>query len=184
MARRARSTTGFTLIELMAVVAILGVLAAIAIPSLQGYARRARTSEAVQNLNTLYGSASALYLAERVTRGVTATVVTACVAEPTPTTPTTPGTSKQRFNSIGGFDELGFKLADFVYFGYGISSIGTAGSISCFADARPTNQVYTFYAHGDLDGDGTLSTFELAVGASEANQLLHARGLYISNEIE
>jgi type IV pilus assembly protein PilA len=184
MARRARRTTAFSLIELMAVVAILGVLAAIAIPSLQGYARRARTSEAVQNLNTLYGSASALYLAERVTRGVTATVVTACVAEPTPTTPAVPNANKQQFVASGGFLELGFKLADYVYFGYGISSIGAPGSISCFAGARPTNQVYTFYAHGDLDGDGTQSTFELAVGASEANQLLHARGLYISQEVE
>src|SRR5436190_12706281 len=130
MARRARRTTAFTLIELMAVVCILGVLAAIAIPSLQGYARRARTSEAVQNLNTLYGSASALYLAERVTRGVTATVVTACVAEPTPTTPLVPNQSKQQFVAIGGFLELGFKLADYVYFGYGISSVGAVGSIS------------------------------------------------------
>jgi type IV pilus assembly protein PilA len=184
MARRPRRTTAFTLVELMAVVAILGVLAAIAIPSLQAYARRARTSEAVQNLNTLYGSASALYLAERVTRGVTATVVTACVVQPTPTTPSVPSATKQPFVAIGGFVELGFNLADFVYFGYGISSIGAPGSISCFADARPTNAVYTFYAHADLDGDGTLSTFELAVGASEANQLLHARGLYIANEVE
>jgi type IV pilus assembly protein PilA len=184
MARRARKTTAFTLIELMAVVCILGVLAAIAIPSLQGYARRARTSEAVQNLNTLYGAASALYLAERVTRGVTATVVTSCVVEPTPTTPAVPNQGKQQFIPTGGFLALGFKLADYVYFGYGISSIGAAGTITCFAGAQQTNNVYTFYAHGDLDGDGTQSTFELAVGASEANQLLHARGLYISNEVE
>jgi type IV pilus assembly protein PilA len=185
MSRRARSTTAFTLIELMVVVCILGVLASIAIPSLQAYARRAKTSEAVQNLGVLYGAASSLYEAERVTRGVTATTVTACVAGPTALNPSVPSMAKQKFTSTGGFKQLGFTLADYVYFGYGISSIGQGpDTITCFANARPTSEVYTFFAHGDLDGDSTQSTFELAVGVSEANQLVHARGLYISNETE
>jgi type IV pilus assembly protein PilA len=182
---RGTRRSAFTLIELMAVVAILGVLAAIAIPSLTGYMRKARASEAVQNLNTLYASASALYVWERATRGVSATTVTGCVAEPTALTPTVPKSSKQAFVPVGGFLQLGFRLADYVYFGYGISSIGLVGHISCFSSGVANNpNVYTFDAHGDLDGDGTLSTFELAVGADGSNQLYHARGMYILNEAE
>jgi type IV pilus assembly protein PilA len=177
--------SAFTLMELMVVVAILGVLAAIAIPSFVAYMRRARTSETVQNLNTMYGAASALFVWERATRGVTASVVTACVAEPTPITPSVPGRDKQQFVATGGFLQLAFRSPDYVYFGYGIASIGTPGQLSCFAGglgATPT--VYTFFANGDLDGDGILSTFELAVGSSEANQLYHSRGFYVVDELE
>ena len=185
MIRDRSQRSAFTLVELMAVVSILGILAAIAIPSFTGYMRRARASEAVQNLNTLYTAASALYVWERASRGVSATTVTGCVAEPTAFTPTVPKISKQSFVPVGGFVQLGFRFADYVYFGYGISSIGVAGRIACFSSGVANNpNVYTFIAHGDLDGDGTLSTFELAVGANDTNQLFHARGIYILNEVE
>src|SRR5690348_4755781 len=124
MAQRRARFHGFTLIELMVVVAILGVLAAIAVPSFVGYIRRSRTSEAVQTLGSLYGAASSLYVAEHAGRTVISTVVTACVAEPTALSPAAPGPAKQRFTGGAGFDQLGFKLADYVFYGYGITSIG------------------------------------------------------------
>ena len=34
-----------------------------------------------------------------------------------------------------------------------ITSIGNPGAITCFSGARPNNLVYTFFAHGDLDGE-------------------------------
>jgi prepilin-type N-terminal cleavage/methylation domain-containing protein len=179
-----RKTDAFTLIELMVVVVILGVLAAIAIPSFIGYVRRARTSEAVQTLGSMYGAASALYIAEHSGRQVASTVVTACVAESNALSPSAPTSFKQVFTGGAGFDELAFKLPDFVYYGYAFTSIGPPGGITCFADSGSLTDVYTFVAHGDLDSDGVLSTFELSVGANGANQLYHSRGFYVAKELE
>lgn len=176
---------GFTLIELMVVVAILGVLSALAIPAFVGYMRRARTAEALQTIQSIYASASALYVSERATRGITSTIVTACVAETTPLSPSNPGQDKQVFTGGPGFDQLAFKQADYVYFGYGIRSLAPAGSgIVCYTNPTGLTHVYTFFAEGDLDGDGTRSTFELAVGASGGYELYHARGFHVVNEIE
>lgn len=176
--------SGFTLIELMVVVLILGVLAAIAIPSMGSYINRSRASEASANLNALFKSAVAVYSSERATRGMAATVVSNCVAEPTPLYPSAPTSHKQAFSAIEGFDQLNFHIADYVYFGYGIQSIGSDGAVTCFASTTAREEVYTFFAHGDLNDNGTLSTFELAVGSDADNQLFHARGMYINNEVE
>src|SRR5262249_37029353 len=58
-----RRQAGFTLVELMVVVAIVSVLAAIAIPSFLKNARKAKTSEALVQLNRIY-SASRTYILE------------------------------------------------------------------------------------------------------------------------
>ena len=47
-ARQFRSTTGFTLIELMIVVAVLTILASVAYPSYTAYTKRAKRSDAQQ----------------------------------------------------------------------------------------------------------------------------------------
>lgn len=180
---RARQRPGFTLIELMIVVCILGVIASIAITSFGGYLRRARTAEAAQNLNALYKAAASLYMSERASRGISSTVVNNCVAESTTLTPAIPTGDKQRFIPVDGFLQLNFRIADYVYFGYGISSLGTAGSITCLSSPGSAS-IYTFVANGDLNDDGLLSTFEMAVSSDEANQLHHSRGLYIVNEPE
>ena len=184
MALPRSKTHAFTLIELMVVVAILGVLAAIAIPSFVGYVRRARTSEAVQTLGSLYTAAAALYVSEHGGRHVTSTVVTACVAESTALAPPNPGTAKQRFTGGTGFDQLAFKISDFVFYGYGISSVGQPGGITCSSNLSVATNVYTFYARGDLDGDGKQSTFELPIGSNGAHQLYHSRGIYIAYDNE
>jgi prepilin-type N-terminal cleavage/methylation domain-containing protein len=183
MSQRGGQRPGFTLIELMIVICILGVIASIAITSLGGYLRRARTAEASENLNALYKSAAALYMSERASRGISSTVVTNCVAEPTTLTPSAPSGDKQKFTPAAGFLQLNFRIADYVYFGYGISSVGQAGSITCLASPSSAS-IYTFFANGDLNDDDIMSTFEMAVTSDEANQLHHSRGLYIVNEPE
>lgn len=168
----------------MIVVAILGVLAAVAIPAFTGYQRRARTAEVPNNLNSLYKLATSLYASEYTGRGADATSVRSCIASPTGLTPASPGSTKQVFVAVEGFSQLGFTSSDPVYFGYEIASAGVVGDLYCASDHTSNQNLYTFSAHGDLDDDNEMSTFELSVSSDTNGQLRHAVGMYIVHEIE
>ena len=83
-----------------------------------------------------------------------------------------------KFTAGANSNALGFKIADFVYFGYGISN--ATGKCNNTANL----DVYTFVARGDLDADNVNSTFELATRVDTDMTLYHARGFYIKDEIE
>ena len=134
-------------------VAFIGILAAIAIPSFVGYTRRAKTSEARMNLSTLARAEASYY--ESVAGLVTS-------AGPMPAAP---GPTKQlpAFASDPGFSALGFAPPDPVYYSYSIlpDPSTPGGAILC--------------ATGDLDGDGSLSRFELRCrpdGSCESSPLI------------
>ena len=172
-----KKKAAFTLIELMIVVAILGILAAIAIPAFIGYVRRSKTAEATGNLSSLFKSAASYMNAERQGQGIAANNGAFCSVGTDTLTPS-PTPNKQLFNAGANAQALGFSIADFVYFGYGLT-----GSAKCGWGANQA-AVYTFFAQGDLDGDSIKSTFELAAGTDKDVTLYHAKGFYIVNEIE
>ncbi len=167
-----RQRHGFTLIELMIVVAIIGLLAAIAVPSFMKYLAKAKTGEAMTELEKIYNGARIYYTevdtyaqfpaSEPVTPAVS------CCASGGKCQPS------QALWDTPTWNALGFSVSDPHYFRYGFDSSGTMG------DAR-----FTAHAHGDLDCDGVYSTFTmLGWGQSMGRDMAGSAAIFRFDELE
>ena len=179
---------GFTLVELMVVVAILGILAVIAVPAFIKYMRRAKTTEAIDEIDKIYKGAAYYYTAPHVAitgsklqcqfpAVQTLTPATRCCQNDTDTD----GRCDTNMNlwNTPSWSALTFQVTDQVYYQYGFD---WNGQIKSAAQA-------TAWAQGDLDCDGTYSTFQrLIYGDPNATNTecaaVGASAFYVENETE
>lgn len=175
-----KNTKGFTLIELMIVVAIIGILAAVAIPAMMKYIRRSKTAEATMNIRKLFDSSVTYYEGEHATRtGAILPKQFPLAVAITPPATACNGNSSQKIAPTSEmwndatWQGLNFGVEDPFLFQYVYNSTGTG-----------TTSAFTAGAHGDLNCDATLSTFERVGSVDDENNINGGAGLFKANELE
>jgi len=193
MMKKMRNSKGFTLIELMIVVAILAILSVVAVPAFIKYMRKAKTSEAIDMLDKIYKGAADYYSTPRVQEATASKLDCQFPANQglTPIESSCCSSGEADSNNDDRCDAnpatwttltwsaLKFQITEEHYFLYSFDQNGEVG----------TGSQFTANAHGDLDCDEEVSTFQrYGKGDPAATKgecsIVSAAALFTQNETE
>lgn len=142
---------GFSIVEVMAVVVIFGIIATLAVAGVVKYLSRSKTPEATTTLAALENGSRVSFQVQQDTSGTgTGPFVHLFCSSATAKVPTAiPRAQRVMADwSAETWKCLKFTMTSQQYYQYDYQSSGAN-----------TGAVYYAYAYGDLDGDGTLSTY-------------------------
>jgi hypothetical protein len=176
--RARRGRTGWTLVQLSTCVAVGAVLLAAILPGLRARVRASRTTEAVTRLGELYRRTQTYWAGQQVGPVAPTRSTLHTLPPPAPLTPATVPPGVAALDPPNTWDAptwnaLEFRCTNPHYFSYAFDSAGEG-----------TSAWFTASAHGDLDGNGLLSTFERSGRADPALTLQPGLGLWIDHPTE
>lgn len=158
----------------VALVGVAVLLVVVAVPAFLKYIKRSKTSEATMNIRKLHDGSVAYFGAEH--HEVDGTLLPAQFPVSTPILPerVPPGAKVEApaFADVPTWQALRFSVTDPLFYAYQYDSDGTGNAGQ-----------FTASAFGDLDGDGTLSTFA-RFGTVVDMEVRGAAALFIQNEME
>jgi Tfp pilus assembly major pilin PilA len=165
----------------MIIVVIVALLATVSIPAYMRYIRQSKTVEAMDSLDKIKAGANAYFINERFddTGKQLPHTFPGHIVETPAGGPTTCCNSPGNRCSTGltvwnnaGWEDLKFIITDPHYYAYEFVGGNT-----------DTDSYYSAYAYGDLDCDGTYSTFEIK-GSVDKEGSIVIHGPVITREIE
>lgn len=157
----------FTPVELAIGVALAGSLAAVAVPAFFRELHASRFVEPTEGLARI-GAAAVAY-AE----------VNGRFPEAAPLTPPAPPRGKKEADAPGTWDVAAWKTLAFRP-----TAEGVPHAYAFSFESPNGGAAFVARAHGDLDGDGVLSTFEIRGTAKPGEKAAQTPGMYVEQELE
>lgn len=163
---------GITVIEAAVGVAIGGALLAVAVPAFMRETRASKFVEATSGVSTL-GARAVAYSEGKPTANA--------FPESVALTPHVTPRGEKIVDGPSTWDAPTWRALDFRASPPGVPHAFAFAFTSNLNSAR---SVFVAEAHGDLDGDGVVSTFEVKGSAEPGRASVVDRGMYVESELE
>jgi len=177
-----RSTAGFSVVELAIGFSLVGSVVAVAVPTFLREVKSSRFVEPIEGIAALAANAIA-YASVHAGPGT----VKLAFPRTAPLTPAVPARGRLAVDPFGTWTDPTWTALRFPVVGTGFDFADGEPHAYSFAfqsTAGPARSAFKAVAHGDLDGDGALSTFEVTGWDTAPDGPVLDPGMYVEAELE